>query len=264
MKEAHIGNFADLPASVPGATFVSTKGQSTADIEIRGQATTNDAPALELPVAIFMDDIYYGTLADFDGDFYDIQQIAVLKGPQGTTFGRNVVGGALQITSNKPQLGVTDGETSITAETYTGDGVPGSPGFESQGYFNAALGHDMAGRLAYSVKDVGGYMHNYVTGHNLSDQRSYSFRPSLLWQPRDDLKITSFVQFNHEDEYSSGYKAFGQGFGDRGRQRHLHQPLGQFPGRRRHQPARHLRRPGQGRLEPAVRHAHLDHQLPLS
>ena len=211
VQEARIGNFADLPASVPGATFVSTKGQSTADIEIRGQATTNDAPALELPVAIFMDDIYYGTLASFDADFYDIAQIAILRGPQGTTFGRNVVGGAVQITSNKPQLGVTDGATSITAETYTGDGVPGSPGFESQGYFNTAFGKDVAGRLAYSVKDVGGYMHNYVTGHNLSDQKSYSFRPSLLWQPSDDLKINAFVQVNHEDEYASGYKAFGQG-----------------------------------------------------
>jgi iron complex outermembrane receptor protein len=211
VREAHIGNFGDLPASVPGATFISTKGQSTADIEIRGQATTNDAPALELPVAIFMDDIYYGTLASFDADFYDVGQIAILRGPQGTTFGRNVVGGAVQITSNKPQLGVTNGETSVTAETYTGNGAPTSPGFETQGFFNGAIGQDAAARLAYSVKDVGGYMHNYVTGHNLSDQKSFSFRPSVVWQPMEDLKVSAFVQFNHEDEYASGYKAFGQG-----------------------------------------------------
>jgi iron complex outermembrane receptor protein len=211
VKEAHIGNFGDLPASVPGATFISTKGQSTADIEIRGQATTNDAPALELPVAIFMDDIYYGTLASFDADFYDVGQIAILRGPQGTTFGRNVVGGAVQITSNKPQIGVTNGEVSATIETFTGDGVPGSPGFESQGFFNVDMGKDAAGRLAYSVKDVGGYMHNYVTGHNLSDEKSFAFRPSVVWRPTDDLKIGAFVSFNHEDEFASGYKAFGQG-----------------------------------------------------
>ena len=58
VREAHIGNFGDLPALTPGANFIMTKGQSTADIEIRGQSTTNDAPALELPVAVFMDDIY--------------------------------------------------------------------------------------------------------------------------------------------------------------------------------------------------------------
>jgi iron complex outermembrane receptor protein len=210
-REQHIENFADLPALVPGATFISTKGQSTATIEIRGQSVTNDAPALEVPVAIFMDDIYYGTLASFDADLFDISQIAILRGPQGTTFGRNVVGGALQITSNKPQLGVTGGAIDVTAETYTGSGVPSSSGFESQGYLNVPVGSDAAGRLAYSVKDVGGYMHNYLTGHNLSDQKSYALRPSFVWEPTANFRVSSFLQFNHEDEYASGYYAYGQG-----------------------------------------------------
>ena len=209
--EAHIENFADLPSIVPGTNFISTKGQSTADVEIRGQVTTNDAPALEVPVAIFQDDIYYGTLASFDADFYDINQIAILRGPQGTTFGRNVVGGALQITSNKPQLGVNDGAISATVESYEGGGAPSSPGFEAQGYFNTSLGADAAARLAYSVKDVGGYMHNYTTGTNLSDQKSFSLRPSVLWEPTNDLKISAFLSWTHEDEYASGYNAFGQG-----------------------------------------------------
>jgi iron complex outermembrane receptor protein len=211
VRAAHIANFSDLPALVPGANFISTKGQSTADVQVRGQATTNDAPALELPVAIFMDDIYYGTLASFDADFYDVNQIAVLRGPQGTTFGRNVVGGALQITSNKPQLGVTGGDIRLTVEGYDGDGAPKTSGFETQGAFNAALGQTAALRLAFSVKDIGGYMHNYVTGNNLSDQRTFAFRPSLLWAPRDDLKVSAFLSYVREDEFSSGYYAFGQG-----------------------------------------------------
>ena len=210
-REQHIENFGDLPALVPGATFISTKGQSTATVEIRGQSVTNDAPALEVPVAIFMDDIYYGTLASFDADFFDIGQIAILRGPQGTTFGRNVVGGALQITSNKAQLGALSGGVDLTAETYTGSGVPSSGGFESQGFVNVPAGDTMAGRLAYSFKDVGGYMHNYLTGHNLSDQKSYALRPSFVWAPTNDFRATAFLQFNHEDEYSSGYNANGQG-----------------------------------------------------
>ena len=207
-KDSHIGNFGDLPALVPGATFIATKGQSTANVQIRGQATTNDAPALELPVAIFMDDIYYGTLASFDADFYDLAQIAILRGPQGTTFGRNVVGGALQITSQKPQLGVSDGEVNLTIKEFT---PHQTAGFEGQGYFNVPLGEKLAARLAYSVKDVDGYMHNYVTGHDLSDQKSFSIRPSLKYQPTDDLTITSFLNYSHENEYASGYTFFGQG-----------------------------------------------------
>ena len=208
VKAAHIGNFGDLPSMVPGATFVSTKGQSTANVQIRGQSTTNDAPALELPVAVFMDDIYYGTLASFDADFFDVSQIAVLRGPQGTTFGRNVVGGALQITNNKPKLNDAYGEINTTLETYARHG---SSGFESQGFFNLPVNDKMAARFAYSVKDVDGYMHNVVTGNNLSDQKSYAIRPSFLWQPTEDLKITAFLQYNHENMFASGYQFFGQG-----------------------------------------------------
>jgi iron complex outermembrane receptor protein len=208
VKAAHIGNFADLPSQVPGATFISTKGQSTANVQIRGQAATNDAPALELPVAIFMDDIYYGSLASFDADFFDIGQIAILRGPQGTTFGRNVVGGALQITSNKPKLNDQFGEVNLTLESYDRHN---SSGVEGQGFFNLPVNDKTAVRLAYSVKDVDGYMHNVLTGHNLSDQKSYAIRPSLLWQPTDDLRVTAFLQYNHENMYSSGYQFFGQG-----------------------------------------------------
>ena len=208
VKDSHVGNFADLPALVPGATFIATKGQSTANVQIRGQATTNDAPALELPVAIFMDDIYFGTLASFDADFFDIQQIAVLRGPQGTTFGRNVVGGALQITSNKPQIGVSDGEISLTGKMFTPNHAKG---FEAQGFFNVPLGDKLAGRLAYSVKNDDGYMHNVVTGNNLSDQKSFSIRPSLVYRPNDDLTITALANYSHENEFASGYAFFGQG-----------------------------------------------------
>ena len=207
-RAAHIGNFQDLPQLTPGANFVSSKGPSTANIAIRGQGTTNDAPALELPVAVFMDDIYYGSLASFSADFYDIGQIAILRGPQGTTFGRNVVGGALQITSNKPQLGFDGGQISGTVSGYP---EVNSMGFESQGYFNHAFGDNLAGRLAFSVKDVGGYMHNRTTGHNLSNLNSVAIRPSFRWEPNDSTSVVGFVSYFHEDAYAAGYKAIGQG-----------------------------------------------------
>ena len=153
---AHIVTLSDLPTLATGISFNAGKGSSTSAITIRGQAEGDDSTGLEVPVAIFIDDIYYGTLADFDGNFFDIAQIAVLKGPQGTTFGRNVVGGALQITTNKPQLGVTNGEIDLTAETYSASGIPDSPGVVAQGDLNLAVGQDAAVRLAYIGNDVGG------------------------------------------------------------------------------------------------------------
>ncbi len=208
-KSERVLNFIDIPTQVPGATFVSTKGQSTANLQIRGQVTTNDSPHLELPVAIFADDIYYGTLASFDADFFDVNQIAILRGPQGTTFGRNVVGGALQITSNKPTLGGDAyGEFNGTLNTYERHG---QVGYESQGFVNLPIGDDKAFRLAYSVKNDDGYMYNRTTGHNISDQQSFAIRPTFLWQVNDDLKVTALLQYNHENMYASGYQSFGQG-----------------------------------------------------
>jgi iron complex outermembrane recepter protein len=208
VKAQRVLNFTDIPSLVPGASFVSTKGQSTANVQVRGQSTTNDAPGLELPVAIFMDDIYYGSLASFDADFFDIQQIAILRGPQGTTFGRNVVGGALQITSNKPKLGDLFGELNGTISTYERHG---QVGFESQGFVNLPVGETMAARIAYSVRNMDGYMHNLVTRHNLSDHQSFAIRPSFLWQVNENLRLTAFLQYNHENMYASGYQFFGDG-----------------------------------------------------
>jgi iron complex outermembrane receptor protein len=207
-KLAHVENFVDIPSMVPGATFIFTKGPSTANIQIRGQATLNDAPGLEVPVAIFMDDIYYGTLASFSADFFDVQQIAVLRGPQGTTFGRNVVGGAIQVTSNRPQLGETNGAIDLTASTYLRHG---SAGGEARGYFNVALADTLAGRLAFSLKNVDGYTHNLVTGSDLNNIKTIAFRPSIRWQPTDDTAVTGFLSYTHEDSLGPGYTPVGQG-----------------------------------------------------
>jgi iron complex outermembrane receptor protein len=208
VERARVQNFVDIPNIVPGATFVSTKGQSTANVLIRGQAQTNDSPHLSLPVAIFMDDIYFGSTASFSADFFDIEQLAVLRGPQGTTFGRNVVGGALQITSNKPKLGETSGEISAALSKYS---HAKNPGFEARGYFNTALSETVAARLGYSFKHIGGYAHNLITGTYLNDQKSFALRPSVRWQPNDKLDVVLTGYYFHEDQNPTGYQSVGQG-----------------------------------------------------
>jgi iron complex outermembrane receptor protein len=208
VERQRIQNFLDIPTIVPGATFVSPKGQSTANVLIRGQAQTNESPHLSLPVAVFMDDVYFGSTASFSADFFDIEQLAVLRGPQGTTFGRNVVGGGLQITSNKPKLGVSDGEISIALSKYS---TAKDPGGEARGYFNADVADNVAARLAYSFKHIGGYAHNLTTGSYLNDQKSFALRPSLRWEPTDRLSIVLLGSWFQENQFPSAYQSVGQG-----------------------------------------------------
>lgn len=208
VKDKRITNFIDVPAVVPGATFVSSKGPSTAAIQIRGQSQTNDSPHLDIPVAIFQDDIYFGTLASFAADMFDLGQLAVLRGPQGTTFGRNVVGGALQLTSNKARIGETSGEINATLSTYT---TARDPGVDSQGYINLPVSSTSAVRLAYSAKAIGGYYHNLTNNSYLGSQRSIALRPTFTWQASDKLTIGLLGQYYREDDAAAGYRTIGQG-----------------------------------------------------
>lgn len=208
VQDARVQNFQDLPAMVPGASFISTKGQSTANVQIRGQVQTNDSPHVDMPVAIFMDDVYFGTTASFSADFFDIDQIAILRGPQGTTFGRNVVGGAVQIVSQRPKFGDDGGEITVGLSKYS---TARDAGFESQGFLNTEISDTLAGRLAYSVKNIGGYTPNRTTGSYLNDQRSFAVRPSLLWRPTERLDVLFTGYYFHENQFPSGYKSIGQG-----------------------------------------------------
>lgn len=207
IESRRIDNFATITKIAPGATFVPVKGTSLITVQIRGQASINDATGLENPVAVYIDDLYYGTLASFDSNLFDVSQIAVLRGPQGTTFGRNAVAGALQITNNPAVIGETSGRISVTGMRIEN----GQGGAESDGYINLPIASNAAFRLAYSVKDDGGYQKNLYTGHYLSDNRVGSVRGSVAWEPTDKLRINASVAYTHRGGHGDGYVPYGAG-----------------------------------------------------
>lgn len=201
LERQRIQTFQDLAPLVPGARFNATKG-STAQIVLRGQFQVNDSPALEVPVGTFIDELYYGTLGSFDADFFDLEQIAVLRGPQGTTFGRNTVGGAIQVTSRRPSFDGFDAYISGT--------VSDVPGFETKGAVNIPLGEQLAARVAFSTHNVDGWKKNY-DGAKLQDDQSFSVRASLRAQPVEDLDANLSLSWFHRDSLGPAARLFGQG-----------------------------------------------------
>jgi iron complex outermembrane receptor protein len=202
-----IDSFAEIVKIAPGPTFVPVKGTSVITVQIRGQGTINDSPGLENPVGVYIDDLYYGTLAAFDANLFDVSQVSVLRGPQGTTFGRNAVGGALQIVNNIPKMGETAARLTVTGLLNDG----GRGGFETDGYVNLPLGETLAGRFAFSVKRVGGYQHNLVTDHYLADNKVAALRGSLRWQPTDRWDIVASGSYLRRTGYGDGPKIIGDG-----------------------------------------------------
>jgi iron complex outermembrane receptor protein len=207
IQSRKIDNFAEVVKIAPGPNFVPVKGTSVITVQIRGQGTINDSPGLENPTGVYIDDIYYGTLASFDANMFDVSQISVLRGPQGTTFGRNAVGGALQITNNAPVLGDYSGRLTTTASVFEG----GSTGLETDGYINVPISDTLAGRLAASIKQVEGYQHNLVTGHDLADNKVASVRGSLRWRPNDRLDVVASVSYLDRGGYGDGPALIGDG-----------------------------------------------------
>src|SRR5690606_5949323 len=123
------------------------------------------------------------------------------------TFGRNVVGGALQITSRKPVFGEVNGEVNVALSKYD---TAEDPGVEARGFVNVG-GDNIAARIGYSFKNVGGYTYNRTTGTYLNDQKSFAIRPSVRFQPNEKLDALVSLYYFEEDQLPTGYKSVGQG-----------------------------------------------------
>lgn len=206
LSETHVQTFADLASIVPGPTFVPISGASGSQMMIRGQYASDDSPAFDTPVGVFIDDIYYGSVASFMPDFYDVEQVAVLRGPQGTTFGRNTVGGALQITSRRPSTAGFDGQVSTTLR-----GNENGAGFETTGHVNVPFTETFAGRLAYNVRNIEGDIHNVTTGENVNDVDIWSVRGSALWAPSSDFELLTSLSYTRDDSLGDGPVLIGDG-----------------------------------------------------
>jgi iron complex outermembrane receptor protein len=203
IENAHVQGFSDVVSMMAGPTFVPVSGASGSQISMRGQYTADDSPAFDMPVGVFIDDIYYGSIASFYPDFFDLQQVAVLRGPQGTTFGRNTVGGALQVVSAKPNFNALSGAMSLTLRN--------PAGFETTGHINAPLSETVATRFAYSIKDYDGYRRNVTTGNDLNDKNVKSARGSIRLKPNDSLDVLATASYTKDKSLGDGPMLVGQG-----------------------------------------------------
>jgi iron complex outermembrane receptor protein len=201
LAKAGVTSFSGLQNLVSGFTF-SGFGTSP-EPSIRGVSTTLSDAGSENPNALYIDGIYFGAQPILATAFGDIDRIEVLKGPQGTLFGRNATGGAIQIFTKQPSF---NPHVSFTLEgsDYTGSGASHDAAHVSvRGFVTGPL---IPGLLAASVSGAynytPGFYTNAVTGHSEGELSQANLRGKLLFTPADNLKITlgSYYVKNHDDQ----------------------------------------------------------------
>lgn len=185
IQEARIRQIGDVAGLTPGLQFDAFPA-SQPRISIRGIGSSDRGAAGDPSSAVFLDEIYLGRPAAVAFDAFDVERIEVLKGPQGTLYGRNVVGGAINVVSHKPELGGFDAAAEVTAGNYSR--------LEGAGVLNVPFADGKAAvRASGAWRTHDGYVKNTFTGNDVEDQDTRSARVSLLVDPGQGLRVQATV-----------------------------------------------------------------------
>ncbi len=191
IEEAGITSMRDYVSLTSNMTLMETQNNAFAFVNIRGLSQIRN---VDPTVAVMIDGVLSTTSLSFSQDLYDIQQIEVLKGPQGALYGRNASGGAINITTRQPK---PEMEAVVRGGFGNGDNKTVSA------VLSGPLGGEkLLGRLVTAYQDAEGWRDNVATGDKVDPYENRTVAGKLLWSPRDDLALD--LRFSYADTESTG------------------------------------------------------------
>ena len=193
-----------------GATDVRALGQvapsllvsgATSEVNfsarIRGIGTVGENPGLESSVGLFIDGVYRSRTGVGLSELGDIERVEVLRGPQGTLFGRNSTAGLINIVTKGPELGEFSGSGAFSYGNYDYWRVDGS--------VNVPLGQNAAVRLDGVWQQRDGFIENVTAGEpDINDRDRYLVRGQLVFEPSDSLKFRLIADYSKRNENCCG------------------------------------------------------------
>lgn len=195
IKDDNICNLTDITSIAPSVFMPDYGSRLTSPIYIRGIGSRINSPG----VGLYVDNVPYFEKSAFNFDFIDIERIEVLRGPQGTLYGRNTIGGVINIKTVSP---------------FNFQGAKAKVGIGSYGQYeaNASYYHKFNDKLATSISALynrkDGFYTNEYTGDQVDESEVLGFRHKLIWKPAANLSISNIASFEHSDEGGYPYAIY--------------------------------------------------------
>lgn len=175
-------NSVDIIAQTPNLSFGTPTGEgNNASLAIRGVGLSDFNDNNEGPVAVYVDEVYVSALSGVTFQLFDLDRVEVLRGPQGTLYGRNTTGGLVHFVSAKPGE-ETEGYVELTAAE--------NSQFKIEGAIGGSLGKKVQGRLSFAHNEHDGYVENRGPGSNdANNTDNNAARLQIAVQPSDNVDI---------------------------------------------------------------------------
>lgn len=182
LSKSRVTQADELVTKIPNLQLTSTVGDNTPIFALRGVSMSDYSLNQASPVATYYDEVYKGNFAFLGIALFDLERVEVLRGPQGTLYGKNTTGGAVNLISRAPKLGDASGSFNLGYGNYNR--------FDANGALNLPLGEKAALRIAGTLSKADGWFKNVLPGQpDLASVSEYGVRASLLFEPSDGVKF---------------------------------------------------------------------------
>lgn len=180
-----------IALQVPGLTFSSfSPGQNI--VSLRGASSNDDGAGTDGSVAVFVDDVYLGRISNINPELFDLERIEVLRGPQGTLYGKNTIGGAINIVSTRPNLERLTGKIKVGLGNYERR--------ELAGLISGPLISDrVAFKLSASLRERDGWANNRVLNKEQKDDNAGGLKAQILFDNGKDFEALLSFDYNELD-----------------------------------------------------------------
>ncbi|HEY2676263.1 MAG TPA: TonB-dependent receptor [Steroidobacteraceae bacterium] len=185
----------DLQNAVPSLQVEPAFGSGQPQFRLRGVGFIDYTSNNTSPVGVSLDGVAYALPIQTQGQLFDIDRVEVLRGPQGTLYGRNTTGGEINFISNRP---TADGHAGLLLEYGSHNAL------DAEGFVSGRITDELLGRLSVATEQGGAWQRNRVTGQSLGDKAKIAMRGQLQWNPSAGIDVRLGVHLAQDKSDEQG------------------------------------------------------------